>query len=80
MKNALKALALGAGIAVFGVAHAQSVDMDVTGRIRAEAFQRSQVLQTLNHLTDVIGPRLTNSPSMYAANAWTRQKFNEWGL
>jgi hypothetical protein len=80
MRNALKTLALAAGIAGVGIAHAQSVDMDMTGRIRAEAFQRSQVLKTLNHLTDVIGPRLTNSPSMYAANAWTREKFTEWGL
>ncbi len=80
MKHAVKALAIAASIAGFGIAHAQSVDMDMTGRIRAEAMQRSEVLKTLNHLTDVIGPRLTNSPSMFAANAWTRQKFTEWGL
>ena len=62
-------------------AHAQEkVDLDMTSQIRQEAFQRSQVMATLNHLTDVIGPRLTNSPSMAQANQWTRSKFTEWGL
>ena len=46
----------------------ERVDLDMTGRIRQEAFQRSQVMATLNHLTDVIGPRLTNSPAMAEAN------------
>ena len=58
----------------------ERVDLDMTGRIRQEAFQRSQVMATLNHLTDVIGPRLTNSPAMAEANKWTRSKFTEWGL
>ena len=34
----------------------EKIDLDMTGRIRQEAFQRSQVMATLNHLTDVIGP------------------------
>ena len=64
-------------------AHAQAperVDMEMVGKIRNEAFKRSQVMQTLDHLTDTIGPRLTNSPGMARANEWTRQKFTEWGL
>ena len=63
-----------------GVFAQEKVDLDMTGRIRAEAFNRSQVMATLNHLTDEIGPRLTNSPSMAEANRWTRSKFSEWGL
>ena len=63
-----------------GVSAQERVNLDMTGRIRAEAFNRSQVMTTLDHLTDVIGPRLTNSPSMAEANRWTRSKFNEWGL
>ncbi|MGB4246075.1 MAG: hypothetical protein WBJ75_00045, partial [Pseudohongiellaceae bacterium] len=64
-------------------AHAQSaeeVDLDVVTRIRQEGFYRSQVMDTLQHLTDVIGSRLTGSPGMDAANAWTRDKLTEWGL
>lgn len=49
-------------------------------RIKEEGMKRSQVMQTLSYLTDVIGPRLTNSPGMKRANEWTRDKMTEWGL
>jgi carboxypeptidase Q len=53
---------------------------DPVQRIRDEGLNRSQVMQTLNHLTNVIGPRLTNSPNMRRANEWTRDKLTQWGL
>ncbi len=53
---------------------------DPVQRIRDEGLNRSQVMQTLNQLTNVIGPRLTNSPGMRRANEWTRDKMAEWGL
>ncbi|MCA1573491.1 MAG: M20/M25/M40 family metallo-hydrolase [Acidobacteria bacterium] len=43
-------------------------------------MNRSQVMQTLSYLTDVIGPRLTNSPGMKRANEWTRDQMAKWGL
>jgi carboxypeptidase Q len=49
-------------------------------RIRDEGLNRSQVMQTLSYLTDVIGPRLTNSPGMKRANEWTRDRLTSWGL
>lgn len=49
-------------------------------RIKDEGLNRSQVMQTLSYLTDVIGPRLTGSPQMLRANNWTRDKMTEWGL
>jgi carboxypeptidase Q len=49
-------------------------------RIKDEGLNRSQVMQTLGYLTDVIGPRLTNSPALKRANNWTRDKLTEWGL
>lgn len=49
-------------------------------RIVAEGTTRSEVMRTAQHLTDVIGPRMTNSPGMRAAEAWTQEKFREWGL
>ena len=58
----------------------EPVDLDMVSRIRQEAFHRSQVMATFSHLTENIGPRLTNSPQMAQANAWTRGKFSEWGL
>ena len=58
----------------------EPVNLDVVSKIRQEAFYRSQVMKTFTHLTEDIGPRLTNSPNMSKANAWTRGKFTEWGL
>ena len=49
-------------------------------QIREEGLQRSQVMETLEYLTDVIGPRLTGSPGLKRANEWTRARLEHWGL
>lgn len=48
--------------------------------LKSDAQSKSQVMETLAYLTDVIGPRLTGSPQMKRANEWTRDKMTEWGL
>ena len=53
---------------------------DSTARIRDEGMNRSQAMKTMRYLTDVIGPRLTNSPNQRRANKWTRDQFAAWGL
>ena len=53
---------------------------DPIQRIKDEGMNRSQVMQTLSYLSDVIGPRLTNSPGMKRANDWTRDQLTKWGL
>jgi carboxypeptidase Q len=53
---------------------------DVIDKIRDEGMNRSQVMNTLSYLTDVIGGRLTNSPSMKRANEWTRDTMAKWGM
>ena len=53
---------------------------DPIERIKDEGMNRSQVMQTLSYLTDVIGPRLTASPGMKRANEWTRDQMAKWGL
>jgi carboxypeptidase Q len=58
----------------------ERVDLDALYRIKEEGLQRSQVMDTLWYLTDVHGPRLTNSPGMRAAAAWAMTRLNEWGL
>ncbi|HLU24946.1 MAG TPA: M20/M25/M40 family metallo-hydrolase [Longimicrobiales bacterium] len=58
----------------------ERVDLAVFERIRDEGLNRSQIEELAGYLTDVIGPRLTNSPAMRRANEWTAQKFREWGL
>src|SRR5437870_1574454 len=53
---------------------------DPIARIRDEGLNRSQVMQTLSYLSDVIGPRLTASPNAKHANEWTRDTLTKWGL
>lgn len=53
---------------------------DVFDKIREEGTARSQVMQTLGYMSDVIGPRLTASPGMKRANDWTRDTLSKWGL
>ena len=49
-------------------------------RIIDEGTNHSQVMPTIEYLTDVIGSRLTNSLGMRKAEAWTQAKYTEWGL
>ena len=58
----------------------EPVDWEMVNRIRDEGINRSQVMDTLQYLTDQIGPRLTGSPALVEANEWTLQKLQEWGL
>jgi hypothetical protein len=72
--SAAMMLALLIPMFVFG----QSVD--AVDKIKEEGMKRSQAMQTMHYLTDVIGHRLTNSPSQKRANKWTKEQFEKWGL
>src|SRR5262249_27749631 len=61
-------------------AAADTVDYDGMARIREEATAHSALMQTFSYLTDVNGPRLTNSPGMYASAEWAKKQLTEWGL
>src|SRR4029453_12244642 len=58
----------------------ERIDLDMITKIRQEGYKHSQVMDTASELMDRIGPRLTGSPQMKAANEWTRQKLAEWRL
>jgi hypothetical protein len=58
----------------------ESVDLTMYARIRNEGFQHSHVMQFAGALADGIGPRLTGSPNMAKANAWTRDTLTAIGL
>jgi hypothetical protein len=62
------------------VAQVEKVDLDMMKKIREEGTQRSQVMETLSWLTDVHGPRLTNSPQYKRASEWAKGRLTEWGL
>ena len=58
----------------------ERVDLGVIDRVKSEAFERSQVMETLRNLTDVHGPRLTGSPGFEDAAQWAIGELNRYGL
>jgi hypothetical protein len=58
----------------------EPLDEAVIARIKMEGFQRSQVMDTLFHLTDVNGPRLHGSRGFDRAAEWSRARLGEWKL
>ena len=58
----------------------EAVDLTVVHRIRQEALQNSKVMDHLFYLTDVSGPRLTNSPGFFSAADWVVKQLGEWGI
>jgi len=69
-----------AGLMALAVHAEEKVDLHTVHRIRGEAFDNSRVMEHLFYLTDVHGPRLTNSPGFRAAGAWTAKRLEEYGL
>ena len=59
---------------------AERIDYDAIYKIKDEGFQRSKVMETLSWLTDVYGPRLTNSPGFRKAGEWAVKEMTSWGL
>lgn len=77
----MRSMLLAAAATIVAVpAHAQSVDRTIVNRIIDEGINHSQVMPTAQHLSDVIGSRVTNSPGMRQAEEWTQAKFKAWGL
>jgi hypothetical protein len=62
------------------VASQEAVDLGTVDRIKAEAFQRSEVMEHLRNLTDVHGPRLTGSPQFEEAAKWAVEQLTAYGV
>lgn len=58
----------------------EKVDVAATARITEEALNHSQVMEMVGYLSDVIGPRLTNSPGLKRAQEYARDLLREWGI
>ena len=78
-KKTVLALSAAALVPLFLFAE-ENVDLSVVNRIKTEAFSDSKVMDTMFYLTDVYGPRLTNSPNYKAAGDWTVKRLEEYGL
>jgi len=58
----------------------EKIDREIYWKIRSEAVEHSQILNTLHVLTDLYGPRLTGSPNLKGASDWIVKRTTEWGL
>ena len=56
------------------------VDLGMLTKIREEGFSNSKVMDTASYLCDVIGARVTGSPSYEKAHEWTRKELETMGL
>ncbi len=58
----------------------ETVDMQMMQKIKDEEKNNSQVAMIAHNLTDVCGPRLTNSPGYNCALDWITEICKKWGL
>jgi len=57
----------------------EKLDLTMYQKIREEGLLHSRIMDYASALTDDIGPRLTGSPNMAKANAWTRDQLTAMG-
>lgn len=58
----------------------EPVDREMITKIRDEGLNRSRVHETFTHFTEAIGPRLTGTPALKQAAAYSRDLLETWGL
>jgi len=72
------------GVLAIATLHAQDrgdrSDLSIVGRIKTEAFDNSQVMDTLQFISDQYGPRLTASPECRQAAEWAVKRLQSYGL
>lgn len=76
----MKFVLVAAAVAAVAAPARAEVSRETVNRIADQAFNHGEVVETTAYLTDRIGGRLTNSPSMRRAEDWTAAKLREWGL
>jgi carboxypeptidase Q len=58
----------------------EKIDLYAIYRIKEVGLQRSKVMEIMSWLTDVYGPRLTNSPGYRKSGDWAVKEMTSWGL
>ncbi len=53
---------------------------ELDAALMQEIRQRSEIMNNLQYLSDVIGARLTGSPALERANHWTAERMRQYGL
>ncbi len=74
------AIALLVTLQLLAASAEEKVDLFAVQRIRAEEREHSKVMDTLFYLTDVNGPRLTNTPNFFTAADWVVKQMNGAGI
>jgi hypothetical protein len=80
LRKTLLAFAVVTIFSAFSLNEQPTVDWDMVAKIREEGFQRSQVMDIVGYITDVLGARLTLSEDMKRAQAWAKDKMEKTGL
>ncbi|MBC7829274.1 MAG: M20/M25/M40 family metallo-hydrolase [Chitinophagaceae bacterium] len=62
------------------LAQEEKLDLDMVSKIRKEGLENSKVMDIAFRLTDVSGPRLTNSPGFARAAMWAENEMKSWGI
>jgi carboxypeptidase Q len=78
--RAVAAVILAVAFGAFASGQVPTVDWDMAAKIREEGLQRSQVMDIVGYMTDVLGARLTLSEGMRRAQLWAKDKMEKLGL
>lgn len=62
------------------MAQTEKIDTATVSKIKKEGFDKSQIMDIMSMLTDVYGPRLTNSPNYKKAADYAKGSLEKWGL
>ena len=76
----LLALLLTAGRIASAQSDWSAPDPGAVSKIEDEGLQRSHIMEVMSYLTDVYGPRLTNSPNIREAAEYAVKTLHSWGL
>ena len=80
IRGKVLAAAILIAFAVLSFGQQPKADSEMVAKIREEGFQRSQVMDIVGYITDVLGARLTLSADMKRAQAWVKDKMERIGL
>src|ERR1700688_3910655 len=77
---AIFALALALALTAAAQTDWLAPDTSVISKFQDESSQHSHVMEVMGYLTDVYGPRLTNSPNIREAGEYAVKTLSSWGL
>jgi carboxypeptidase Q len=80
MKRLMPALVIAGSIGPAPLGAQERVDSSMIARIRDEGLNHSRVEALFDHLTNVIGPRLTASPAFKVAADWAAAQLRSYEL